>query len=46
MEQTMRYVFYAFAMLGVALMWANSSDKGRSVKRQLTSHPVDPTWSH
>lgn len=42
----MRYVFYVFAIAGMVMVWANTSDKGRSVKRQLTSHPADPNWSH
>jgi hypothetical protein len=42
----MRYVFYAFVMAAAAMVWVQTSDKGRSVKRHLSEHPVDPRWSH
>ncbi len=42
----MRYVFYAFAIAVAAMVWVQTSEKGRSVKRHLTEHPVDPRWSH
>lgn len=42
----MRYVFYTFAIVAAVFVWSQTSDKGRSVTRQLTSHPIDPRWSH
>jgi hypothetical protein len=42
----MRYVLYAFAFAAMVMVWANTSPKGQSVKRQLTTHPVDPNWAH
>lgn len=42
----MRYVFYAFAFVGAILVWAQTTDKGRSVTRHLGEHPVDARWSH
>lgn len=42
----MRYVIYAFAFVVGVMVWVQTSEKGRSVKRHLTEHPVDPRWSH
>ncbi len=42
----MRYVIYAFAIAVAAMVWVQTSEKGRTVKRHLTDHPVDPRWSH
>lgn len=42
----MRYVFYAFIMAAMVLVWANTSPRGKSIKRHLTEHPTDPRWSH
>lgn len=39
----MRYVFYAFAFAAVGLFWMNTSPKGQSVKRALTSNHT-PEW--
>lgn len=41
----MRYVFYAFACVAALAVWVQNSDKGHSLKRQFTQHPVDPGWS-
>ncbi|HOB13476.1 MAG TPA: hypothetical protein PK680_06610 [Novosphingobium sp.] len=41
----MRYVFLAFAMAAAVMVWANVSEKGRSVKRHLSEHPTDARWS-
>jgi hypothetical protein len=42
----MRYVFYAFAFAAAAMVWVQTSERGRTVKRHLSEHPVDPRWSH
>jgi hypothetical protein len=42
----MRYVFYAFAFAVAAMVWVQTSEKGRTIKRHLAAHPVDPLWSH
>lgn len=42
----MRYILYAFAIAAAAMVWVQTSEKGRSVKRHLTDHPVDARWSH
>lgn len=42
----MRYVFYAFVFVAAVMVWAQTSEKGRSVKRLLSEHPTDPAWSH
>ena len=42
----MRYVFYALAMAALGLIWINTSERGQSIKRHLTAHPIDPRWSH
>jgi hypothetical protein len=42
----MRYVLYAFAIVAAVFVWSQTSDRGRSVSRQLTEHPIDPRWSH
>lgn len=42
----MRYVLFAFLMAGAVMVWANTSERGKSVKRHLSEHPTDPRWSH
>ncbi len=42
----MRYVIYAFAFAVAVMVWAQTSEKGRTMKRHLSEHPVDPRWSH
>lgn len=42
----MRYVFYAFVCAAAALVWSQTTERGRSVSRQLSDHPVDARWSH
>jgi hypothetical protein len=42
----MRYVIYAFAFAAAVMVWVQTSEKGRTVKRHLSEHPVDPRWSH
>ena len=42
----MRYVFFAFLLAAAAALWTQNTEKGRSVMRHLSDHPVDPRWSH
>lgn len=42
----MRYVIYAFAFAVAVMVWAQTSEKGRTMKRHLSERPVDPRWSH
>ena len=39
----MRYVLYAFLAAALAVAWANHSERGKVVKRQLTKNHV-PEW--
>lgn len=42
----MRYVLYAFAIAAAVMVWTQTTEKGRSVKRQLSNHPTDERWSN
>ncbi len=42
----MRYVIYAFAFAVAVMVWAQTSETGRTMKRHMSEHPVDPRWSH
>ncbi len=42
----MRYVLYAFACAAAVMVWTQTTDKGRSVTRHLSEHPIDARWSH